>query len=221
MKLETVNDVIDYLGIDESNNVEDIIGWLYDFKKLFTKYSNDMSKSYDESVEYAFKEDLGVYTELGDYCEIVEEGTWIVAYRKSTEKKYTVYEKSFTVHQLREEYRNLTGLDNDVDFTDDEIHQYLLEAYKESETAKELKRISVEIEHFNGSTYLGFMLSIKDDGTVDVIEEKDCSVADMDGDYIFGTENDLYRIQADEPISRITYEEIWNCYNDLDSSNEE
>lgn len=80
--------------------------------------------------------------------------------------------------------------------------------------AKEINRISIEIEHYNGSTYMGFMLSIKDDGTVEVINTSDCSHADTDGDYIFDTENDLLRIQADEPVSNQTYEEIWDCYDE-------
>ena len=80
--------------------------------------------------------------------------------------------------------------------------------------AKEINRVSFEIEHYNGQTYLGFMLSIKDDGTVEVIKADECSLADVDGDYIFDTENDLYRIQANEPISDITYDEIWSCYNE-------
>ena len=61
--------------------------------------------------------------------------------------------------------------------------------------AKEINKISFEIENYNGDTYLGFMLSIKDDGTVDVINTLKCDLADVDGDYIFKTDNDLYRIQ--------------------------
>ena len=80
--------------------------------------------------------------------------------------------------------------------------------------AKEIRRVSFEIEHYNGNGYMAFMLSIKDDGTVEVIKERECSVADIDGDYIFDTENDLYRIQADEPISEYDYDEIWNCYEE-------
>lgn len=78
--------------------------------------------------------------------------------------------------------------------------------------AKEINRISFEIEHYNGDTYMGFMLSIKDDGTVEVIQERDCSLADVDGDYIFDTENNLYRIQADEPISQDAVDDIWDLY---------
>ena len=78
--------------------------------------------------------------------------------------------------------------------------------------AKEINRISFEIEHYNGDTYFGFMLSIKDDGSVEVIKTTDCSLADIDGDYIFDTKNKLYRVQADEPISIYTYNEIQDCY---------
>ena len=67
--------------------------------------------------------------------------------------------------------------------------------------AKEINRVSFEIEHYNGNRYMAFMLSIKDDGSVEVINESECSVADVDGDYIFNTDNDLYRIQADKPFS--------------------
>lgn len=82
--------------------------------------------------------------------------------------------------------------------------------------SKEIKRISFELEHYNGSTYMGFMLSIKDDGTVDVIKTKNCNLADVDGDYIFNSENDLYRIQADSPISEAEFEEIRDCYEETE-----
>jgi hypothetical protein len=86
---------------------------------------------------------------------------------------------------------------------------------RESDTmAKEINRVSFEIEHYDGDSYMTFMLSIKEDGTVEVINEKECSLADIDGDYIYGTDNDLYRIQADEPISEDKFEEIWDCYNE-------
>ena len=77
--------------------------------------------------------------------------------------------------------------------------------------AKEINRVSFEIEHYDGDTYMAFMLSIKDDGTVEVIREYDGSLADIDGDYIFNTDNSLYRIQAHEPISEDKFEEIWDC----------
>lgn len=66
----------------------------------------------------------------------------------------------------------------------------------------------------NGNTYFGFEISIKDDGTVEVLQTSDCSLADIDGDYIFGTKNNLYRIQADEPVSVTEFNEIWNCYEE-------
>ena len=58
------------------------------------------------------------------------------------------------------------------------------------------------------------LLSIQEDGTIEVINERDCSLADIDGDYLYETDNSLYRIQADEPISEDTYEEVWDCYNE-------
>lgn len=64
--------------------------------------------------------------------------------------------------------------------------------------AKEINRVSFEVEHDNGETYIGFMLSIKDDGSVEVIKTSNCSLADVDGDYVFETDNELYRIQAND-----------------------
>lgn len=78
--------------------------------------------------------------------------------------------------------------------------------------AKEINQVSFEIEHYNGSTYLGFVLSIKDDGSVEVLQTENCSLADTDGDYLFDTDNDLHRIQADNPITDIEYREICECY---------
>ena len=81
--------------------------------------------------------------------------------------------------------------------------------------AKEIKRVSFEVEHYDGNTYMGFMLSIKDDGTVDVVKTYNCNTADVCWDYIFDTENDLYRIQAEEPITEDEFENIWDCYNEI------
>lgn len=80
--------------------------------------------------------------------------------------------------------------------------------------AKEIKQISLEIEHYNGDTYMSFILSIKDDGTVDIIKGRNCSLADISPDYLYDTENDLYRIQAEEPITEDEYEAIVDCYNE-------
>lgn len=80
--------------------------------------------------------------------------------------------------------------------------------------SKEINRVSFEIEHYDGDTYMGFMLSIKDDGTVEVIKTLYCDLADINEDYIFDTDNNLYRIQADVPISEDKYEEICDCYNE-------
>ena len=83
--------------------------------------------------------------------------------------------------------------------------------------AKEINRVSFEIEHYNGDTYFVFMLSIKDDGSVEVIKERDCSLADVDGDYIFDTDNKLYRMQAEEPIPHQLCDDIWDCYDEHNS----
>ena len=80
--------------------------------------------------------------------------------------------------------------------------------------AKEIKQISFEIEHYNGDTYMSFVLSIKDDGTVDIIKEQNCSLADISPDYLYDTENNLYRMQAEEPITEDEYEAIVDCFNE-------
>lgn len=47
-------------------------------------------------------------------------------------KKYKLYDLGeFTIEELREGYREITGLDNDSDFSDKELYNYLLEALKE------------------------------------------------------------------------------------------
>ena len=76
------------------------------------------------------------------------------------------------------------------------------------------KKIVVEIEHYNGDTYMSFILSINEDGNVDIINPRNCSLADVDNDYLYDTENSLYRIQADEPITEDEFENIWDCYNE-------
>lgn len=84
--------------------------------------------------------------------------------------------------------------------------------------SKEIKRVSFEIEHYDGNTYMGFILSIKADGTVDIIKIYNCSTADVCWDYIFDTENDLYRIQAEEPITEDEFEDILDCYNKINNA---
>ena len=47
-------------------------------------------------------------------------------------KTYDLYErKNLTIEQLRECYRAITGLNNDNEFTDTEIYNYMLEAFAE------------------------------------------------------------------------------------------
>lgn len=79
---------------------------------------------------------------------------------------------------------------------------------------KEINQVSFEIEHYNGDTYMSFILSIKDDGSVDVIKGRNCSLADISPDYLYDTENTLLRIQAEEPITEDEYEAIVDCFNE-------
>lgn len=81
-----------------------------------------------------------------------------------------------------------------------------------SKQLKEINRVSFEIEHCRGNTYFAFMLSIKEDGSVEVIQDMICSVADVDGDYIFESDNDLIRVQADAPITEKDFEDSWKDY---------
>lgn len=47
-------------------------------------------------------------------------------------KTYDLYEhKNCTTEELRKVYRIITGLNNDNEFTDEEIYQYLLNALME------------------------------------------------------------------------------------------
>lgn len=70
------------------------------------------------------------------------------------------------------------------------------------EEPKELNRISICCEHYDGSSYMGLELSIRADGSVKVLQVLDsCSIADTtEEDYLFHTDNDMIRVQANEPI---------------------
>lgn len=57
---------------------------------------------------------------------------------------------------------------------------------------------SVEVENGDGDPILAFQI---EDG--EVTETKNCDVADIEGDYIFQTDNELIRIQAKKPETRM------------------
>lgn len=60
--------------------------------------------------------------------------------KESVESKkiYHLYEdKGLSAEDLRIAYRTITGLDNDNEFTDDEIHKYLLDSLKEDKDREE------------------------------------------------------------------------------------
>ena len=52
----------------------------------------------------------------------------------------------------------------------------------------------IEIEDYNGNTIMA--ISIDKNGNVDNM--LNCSIADIDGDYLFNTDKELMRIQAEE-----------------------
>lgn len=60
-----------------------------------------------------------------------------------------------------------------------------------------MRTCTFEIEKYNGDTFLAFEISIDENGDIDITRTKDCSLADVDGDYIFDTDNELYRIQSE------------------------
>lgn len=51
----------------------------------------------------------------------------------------------------------------------------------------------IEIEDYNGNT----IMAIEIDEKGNIKNFQDCSVADIDGDYIFNTDKELIRIQSD------------------------
>jgi hypothetical protein len=52
----------------------------------------------------------------------------------------------------------------------------------------------IEIEDYNGNTIMA--ISIDKNGNIDNM--LNCSIADIDGDYLFNTDKELMRIQAEE-----------------------
>ena len=52
----------------------------------------------------------------------------------------------------------------------------------------------IEIEDYNGNTIMA--ISIDKNGNIDNM--LNCSIADIDGDYLFNTDKELIRIQAEE-----------------------
>lgn len=59
------------------------------------------------------------------------------------------------------------------------------------------KYVSFEIEGADGDMLMAFEIKIKEDQTIEVTRKDYCSVADVTGDYVFGTKNELWRIQSD------------------------
>lgn len=64
--------------------------------------------------------------------------------------------------------------------------------------SKEINRVTIDIEHPNGNSYMGFEIIVHDNGTVEIGKTENCSLADCENDYLFDTENELMRVQADD-----------------------
>lgn len=78
-----------------------------------------LNKLVDE-IEYIYEARLHQFK--GDFLE-----TMVVP-----PKTYDLYEnKGLSAEQLREEYRGLTGMDNDGELSDEEVYEYMLEALHE------------------------------------------------------------------------------------------
>lgn len=60
-----------------------------------------------------------------------------------------------------------------------------------------MKKYSFTIENEKGDSLASFEITIDENREIAITETKDCSLADVDVDYIFRTENPLFRIQAD------------------------
>lgn len=56
------------------------------------------------------------------------------------------------------------------------------------------KTVTFEIENYGGNTILSFIFNKE---TNEIVATKNCVLADIDGDYIFDTDNLNFRIQED------------------------
>lgn len=54
---------------------------------------------------------------------------------------------------------------------------------------------NIEIEDYFGDTIMSFIIDSYND--FELLNLNDCSIADTDDDYIYGTKNDLIRVQSD------------------------
>ena len=75
-----------------------------------------------------------------------------------------------------------------------------------------MNKLTFEIEHPSGDTYMAFEVTVNDDGKIAITKNLNCSLADIDGDYIFDTDNNNYRIQADWFTHPDSYEEMTNRF---------
>jgi hypothetical protein len=128
-----MEDIIFVFGVDNTKISEKLrtVAKQYDFDtalqmarhfaKMFKKYDKE---NLDYSTEENYKDFIKEYEDvLLDYIDnnLVNKG-----------KKYDLYEmKNLTEQDLRQGYREITGLDNDKEFTTEQIYDYLLDTLKE------------------------------------------------------------------------------------------
>lgn len=60
-----------------------------------------------------------------------------------------------------------------------------------------MKKYSFTIENWAGDSIMSFELSVDENGGIEITDTEGCSLADVTNDYIFLTENPLFRIQQD------------------------
>lgn len=58
-----------------------------------------------------------------------------------------------------------------------------------------MKKQTIEVEDYYGNTIMGFNLERK--------KFADCEIADIEGDYIFETDDGLIRIQSNNPLIQV------------------
>lgn len=77
-------------------------------------------------------------------------------------------------------------------------------------------KIPVCVEHFNGETYMGFIIEVDTETKEYTVGNTiDCSHADTDGDYLFDSDDNLIRIQSDINLDEDVVEEVNRCFDEI------
>ena len=83
-----------------------------------------------------------------------------------------------------------------------------------------MKKISFEIEHPSGDTYMAFELTIDANEKPKITKTRNCGLADIDEDYMFNTDNLLYRIQGNWFTHPDRYEEMTDRFMNFCEEND-